>query len=186
MALHVPAVLQAQRAELVVAELAGEVALELVAELRGALVDELAVEVGVGTSSVDHFQSGRHERGAQQGAHQFLGHLSRELGAQPDAGHAADQQGAEQAPVHMAQRGVADAATKVSGTAWAMSVPTTRCDSRRGYISMISVAPMAPAPIELSDTSTPSISPHSTVSAGLRDSGSQRSRRRPTACQACL
>ena len=35
-ALDVPAVLQAQRAELVVAQLAGEVALQLVAELRGA------------------------------------------------------------------------------------------------------------------------------------------------------
>ena len=44
MALHVPAVLQAQRAEVVVGQLAGEMALELVAELRGALVHELAVE----------------------------------------------------------------------------------------------------------------------------------------------
>ena len=76
-------------------------------------------------------------------------------------------------------------ATRVSGTAWAMSVPTTRCDSSRGYSSMISVAPMAPAPIELSDTSTPSTRPHSRVSAGLRGSGIQRSSRRPTACQAC-
>ena len=43
-ALDVPAVLQAQRPEVVVGQLAGEVALELVAELRGALVHELAVE----------------------------------------------------------------------------------------------------------------------------------------------
>jgi cobalamin biosynthesis protein CbiD len=37
MALHVPAVLQAQRAELVVPQFAAQVALELVAELGGAL-----------------------------------------------------------------------------------------------------------------------------------------------------
>ena len=43
-ALHVPAVLQAQRAEVVVGQLAGEVALELVAELRRALMHEVAVE----------------------------------------------------------------------------------------------------------------------------------------------
>jgi hypothetical protein len=47
MALHVPAVLQAKRAELVVAEPAGEVALELVAVLCSALLHEAAVEVGV-------------------------------------------------------------------------------------------------------------------------------------------
>ena len=46
-ALHVPAVLQAQRAEVVVGELAGQVAPELVAELGGAGADELAVEVGI-------------------------------------------------------------------------------------------------------------------------------------------
>ena len=46
-ALHVPAVLQAQRAEFVVAELAREVALELVAELRRAPVHEVAVEIVV-------------------------------------------------------------------------------------------------------------------------------------------
>jgi hypothetical protein len=47
MALDVPAVLQAQCAELVGAEGAGEVALELVAVLGGAGVDEAAVEIGV-------------------------------------------------------------------------------------------------------------------------------------------
>ncbi len=47
-ALHIPAVLQAQRAELVVGQRAGDIALQLVAELRGAGADELAVEVGVG------------------------------------------------------------------------------------------------------------------------------------------
>jgi hypothetical protein len=47
MALDVPAVLQAQRAKLVVAEPAREIARELVAVLRGALVHELAVELGV-------------------------------------------------------------------------------------------------------------------------------------------
>ena len=47
-------------------------------------------------------------------------------------------------------------ATSVSGTAWAMSVPTRRCAARRGYSSRISVAPMAPAPIDDSVTSTPS------------------------------
>ena len=46
-ALHVPAVLQAQRAEVVVGQLPAQVAFELVAVLRGALVDELAVELGV-------------------------------------------------------------------------------------------------------------------------------------------
>jgi len=45
--LHVPAVLQAQRAEVFVRELAAQVPLELVAVLRGALVDEVAVELGV-------------------------------------------------------------------------------------------------------------------------------------------
>ena len=48
MALHIPAVLQAQRTEFVVAQGAGEIALQLVAELRGAGADELAVEVGIG------------------------------------------------------------------------------------------------------------------------------------------
>jgi hypothetical protein len=47
MALHVPAVLQAQRAEVVVGQLAGQVALELVAELGRAGADEPAIEVGV-------------------------------------------------------------------------------------------------------------------------------------------
>ena len=47
MALHVPAVLQAQRAELVVGQLAGQVALQLVAELGGAGAHEAAVEIGV-------------------------------------------------------------------------------------------------------------------------------------------
>ena len=47
MALHVPAVLQAQRAELLVGQFAVQMALQLVAELRRAGVYELAVEVGV-------------------------------------------------------------------------------------------------------------------------------------------
>mmetsp|Transcript_4930 Transcript_4930/g.17645 ORF Transcript_4930/g.17645 Transcript_4930/m.17645 type:complete len:489 (+) Transcript_4930:2631-4097(+) len=47
MALHIPAVLQPQRAKVVGAELAPEVALELVAVLRGAGADEAAVEFGV-------------------------------------------------------------------------------------------------------------------------------------------
>jgi hypothetical protein len=47
MALHVPAVLQPQRAEVVIGQLPGEVALQLIAELRRALVHELAVEGGV-------------------------------------------------------------------------------------------------------------------------------------------
>ena len=52
MALHVPAVLQAQRTELFFAELAGEVALQLIAKLRRACVHELAIEVGVGVHTV--------------------------------------------------------------------------------------------------------------------------------------
>ena len=44
MALDVPAVLQPQRPKLVVAQLARQVALQLVAKLRRALVHELAVE----------------------------------------------------------------------------------------------------------------------------------------------
>ncbi len=46
-ALDVPAVLQPQRAQLVVGELAARVALELVPELPRAFADELAVEGGV-------------------------------------------------------------------------------------------------------------------------------------------
>ena len=46
-ALHIPAVLQAQGAEFVVAQAAGLVAGELVAVLRGARVNKLAVEFGV-------------------------------------------------------------------------------------------------------------------------------------------
>ncbi len=46
-ALHVPAVLQPQRTELVVAQFAAQVALELVAELRGTRAHELTVEVGI-------------------------------------------------------------------------------------------------------------------------------------------
>ena len=44
MTLHVPAVLQPQRSEFLITELAGLVAFELVAKLRGALVDELSVK----------------------------------------------------------------------------------------------------------------------------------------------
>ncbi len=51
-ALDVPAVLQAQRAEVVVGELTGQMALQLVAELGRAGVDELAVEIGVGVHGV--------------------------------------------------------------------------------------------------------------------------------------
>ncbi len=46
-ALDVPAVLQAQRTEFVVAQLAGEVALQLIAELCSTGVYKLAVEFGV-------------------------------------------------------------------------------------------------------------------------------------------
>ena len=46
-ALHIPAVLQAQGAEVVLAQLARLPAGELVAELRCALVHELAIECGV-------------------------------------------------------------------------------------------------------------------------------------------
>ena len=46
-ALDVPAVLQAQRQQLLVGQLAALPALELVAELLGAQGDELAVEIGV-------------------------------------------------------------------------------------------------------------------------------------------
>jgi hypothetical protein len=47
MALNVPAVLQAQRPELFIRQLAGQIAFELVAELRRAGVHELSVEIGV-------------------------------------------------------------------------------------------------------------------------------------------
>jgi hypothetical protein len=47
MALDVPAVLQAQRAEIVVGQLALQVAFQLVAELGSPLVDDLAVKGGV-------------------------------------------------------------------------------------------------------------------------------------------
>jgi hypothetical protein len=46
-ALHIPAVLQAQRFEVVFGQVAREMALELVAVLRGALVHEELVEIGV-------------------------------------------------------------------------------------------------------------------------------------------
>jgi hypothetical protein len=46
-ALHIPAVLQAQRAEVVFRELACLPALELVTELVGALLDRRFVEIGV-------------------------------------------------------------------------------------------------------------------------------------------
>ena len=52
MALDVPAVLQAQRAEVVVRELTGQMAFELVAELGRAGVDELSVEIGIGVHGV--------------------------------------------------------------------------------------------------------------------------------------
>ena len=61
-ALHVPAVLQAQRAEVVVGQLAGEVALELVAELRRALVHEAAVEVVVSIHAETVVVAGRRAR----------------------------------------------------------------------------------------------------------------------------
>src|SRR5690606_9782060 len=46
-ALDVPAVLQTQRTEFLVAQLAGQVAFELVTELVRALADELLVKFGV-------------------------------------------------------------------------------------------------------------------------------------------
>jgi hypothetical protein len=61
MALHVPAVLQAQRPELVVAELAGQVAGQLVAVLGRAALHEQAVELGV-------LVHGRWGRGWRSGA----------------------------------------------------------------------------------------------------------------------
>ena len=54
MALDVPAVLQAQRPEFIVAQGAGEIALQLVAELRRALANELLVEFGVDVHVLDH------------------------------------------------------------------------------------------------------------------------------------
>ena len=73
-ALHVPAVLQAQGEELLVAQFAALPALELVAELLGAQLDELAVEIGVSVHRVllldrwnslaGHFRSGGNVPGA--------------------------------------------------------------------------------------------------------------------------
>ena len=73
-ALHVPAVLQAQGQELLVAQFAALPALELVAELLGAQLDELAVEIGVSVHRVllldrwnslaGHFRSGGNVPGA--------------------------------------------------------------------------------------------------------------------------
>jgi hypothetical protein len=67
MALDVPAVLQAQRAELVIGERAGEVALQLVAELGRSGVDELAVKVGVAVHVVGVRKSKAGCRGSTAG-----------------------------------------------------------------------------------------------------------------------
>ncbi|ABA50633.1 hypothetical protein BURPS1710b_3197 [Burkholderia pseudomallei 1710b] len=59
-------------------------------------------------------------------------------------------------------------ATSVSGTACAMSEPTMRVVDSAGYSSSRTVTPIAPAPTEVSDTSTPSTAPVSTVAASVR------------------
>ena len=59
MALDVPAVLQAQRTELVIAQLAGQIALKLVAELCSALTHKLLVEFGVLVHGVCQIKKGQ-------------------------------------------------------------------------------------------------------------------------------
>ncbi|MNH35823.1 hypothetical protein D3C79_965480 [compost metagenome] len=54
-------------------------------------------------------------------------------------------------------------ATRVSGTAWAISVPTRRRVTRNGYSRNSATVPSAPAPMEVRVTMTPSTTPVSTV-----------------------
>src|SRR3569623_842488 len=56
-------------------------------------------------------------------------------------------------------------ATAVSGTAWAMSVPTMRAVGRPGYRKNNIAAPSAPAPTEVIVTSTPNTMPAVVVAA---------------------
>jgi hypothetical protein len=103
MALDIQAILQAQRAELVVGQFARFPAADLIAELGDALVDQLAVDsiVFVHETSLGKNQLGadQHQHGGQNAAQDVLRHFGGNLGAQPDAGQRTDQQAAEQRPV---------------------------------------------------------------------------------------
>ena len=164
-ALHVPAVLQAQRAELVVAAArrpggARSWSRNCAARARTNwrsksvywyMVKWITFRPAVTSdthSSVRTSRSGR-RRG--------------QLRAEPDAGQRADQQRRQQLPVDVAQRSRGRCRPPAS------AAPRARCRCRpgaargsRGYSSRISVAPIAPAPIEVSDTSTPRATPLST------------------------
>ena len=59
---------------------------------------------------------------------------------------------------------------RVSGTACAMSAPTTRTSGARGYSTRSAVTPIEPAPTEEIDTKTPRNSPSATVNAICRRS----------------
>ena len=126
-ALHVPAVLQAQRAELVVAAARRPGG---AAAGRGTAPRGRARTGGrsrcIGTWSVDHFQAGGDERHAQQRAHQPLGQARVSCapiqmpGSEPTSSAASSGQSTWPSVAWPMP------ATRVSGTAWAMSVPTTR------------------------------------------------------------
>src|SRR5450830_713022 len=65
-------------------------------------------------------------------------------------------------------------ATNVSGTAWAISLPTMVVIFSRGYSMINAVTPSAPAPTEVSVTSEPKTNPNNIVPGATYCSGNQR------------
>ena len=102
-ALHVPAVLQAQRQEFLVAQQAILPATELVAELLGAAGHKVPVEVvvlvhrctglsGNSVSDRDQLGAGIGQQQRQQRADQAIRQFAHQVGADPDAGQRTGQQ----------------------------------------------------------------------------------------------
>src|SRR6267378_1455325 len=133
--LDVEAVAQAQRAELVLRELAGEKTFRLVAELDDALVDELLVDFVVtvhgryNDASLPPIRisiTASAPRSSRSGIFWLSALPSQMPGSEP----------MRRAPSSFQSTAPAAAcpspATSVSGTAWAMSVPTIRATARPG------------------------------------------------------
>src|SRR5258706_9007109 len=132
--LDVEPVAEAQRAKLVLRELAGEKALCLVAELGDALVDELLVDFvvkvhGFYNASLPPMRisiAASAPRSSRSGIFWLSALPSQMPGSEP----------MRRAPSNFQSTAPAAAcpspATSVSGTAWAMSVPTIRATARPG------------------------------------------------------
>ena len=96
MALDVEAVLQAQRAELVVAQFAGKITLGLAATLGNAGLDTGVVVVVVFVQGVslseDQLAADQQQYGGEQTAQGAFGHPGGEMGAERNARERTDQE----------------------------------------------------------------------------------------------